>query len=82
MRAALKDAKLDASTIGYLNAHGTSTPIGDAIETTAISALCERAKQVPVSSTKSIPDICLEAPAVEAGISVLALRDQVLRDIL
>jgi 3-oxoacyl-[acyl-carrier-protein] synthase II len=55
MRAALKDAKLDASAIGYLNAHGTSTPIGDAIETTAIKRLFgERAKQVPVSSTKSM----------------------------
>jgi 3-oxoacyl-[acyl-carrier-protein] synthase II len=80
MRAALKDAKLDASTIGYLNAHGTSTPIGDAIETTAIKRLFgERAKQVPVSSTKSMTGHLLGgAGGLEAGISVLALRDQIL----
>jgi 3-oxoacyl-[acyl-carrier-protein] synthase II len=80
MRAALKDAKLDASTIGYLNAHGTSTPIGDAIETTAIKRLFgERARQVPVSSTKSMTGHLLGgAGGLEAGISVLALRDQIL----
>jgi 3-oxoacyl-[acyl-carrier-protein] synthase II len=80
MRAALKDAKVDASVIGYLNAHGTSTPIGDAIETTAIKRLFgERAKQVPVSSTKSMTGHLLGgAGGLEAGISVLALRDQVL----
>jgi 3-oxoacyl-[acyl-carrier-protein] synthase II len=80
MRAALKDAKLDASAIGYLNAHGTSTPIGDAIETTAIKRLFgERAKQVPVSSTKSMTGHLLGgAGGLEAGISALALRDQIL----
>ena len=80
MRAALKDAKLDASAIGYLNAHGTSTPIGDAIETTAIKRLFgERAKQVAVSSTKSMTGHLLGgAGGLEAGISVLALRDQIL----
>jgi len=80
MRAALKDAKLDASAIGYLNAHGTSTPIGDAIETTAIKRLFgERAKQVPVSSTKSMTGHLLGgAGGLEGGISVLALRDQIL----
>jgi 3-oxoacyl-[acyl-carrier-protein] synthase II len=80
MRAALKDAKLDASAIGYLNAHGTSTPIGDAIETTAIKRLFgERAMQVPVSSTKSMTGHLLGgAGGLEAGISVLALRDQIL----
>jgi 3-oxoacyl-[acyl-carrier-protein] synthase II len=80
MRAALKDAKLDASAIGYLNAHGTSTPLGDAIETTAIKRLFgERAKQVPVSSTKSMTGHLLGgAGGLEAGISVLALRDQIL----
>ncbi len=80
MRAALKDAKLDASAIGYLNAHGTSTPIGDAIETTAIKRLFgERAGQVPVSSTKSMTGHLLGgAGGLEAGISVLALRDQIL----
>jgi len=80
MRAALKDAKLDPSAIGYLNAHGTSTPIGDAIETTAIKRLFgERAKHVPVSSTKSMTGHLLGgAGGLEAGISVLALRDQIL----
>jgi 3-oxoacyl-[acyl-carrier-protein] synthase II len=80
MRAALKDAKLDASAIGYLNAHGTSTPIGDAIETTAIKRLFgEHAKKLPVSSTKSMTGHLLGgAGGLEAGISVLALRDQIL----
>jgi 3-oxoacyl-[acyl-carrier-protein] synthase II len=80
MRAALKDAKLDSSAIGYLNAHGTSTPIGDAIETTAIKRLFgERAKSVAVSSTKSMTGHLLGgAGGLEAGISVLALRDQIL----
>ena len=80
MRAALKDAKLDPSTIGYLNAHGTSTPLGDCLETTAIKRLFgDRAKQVPVSSTKSMTGHLLGgAGGLEAGISVLALRDQIL----
>lgn len=80
MKAALKDAQLDATTIGYLNAHGTSTPLGDAIETRAIHRLFgDRAKQVPVSSTKSMTGHLLGgAGGLEAGISVLALRDQIL----
>jgi 3-oxoacyl-[acyl-carrier-protein] synthase II len=80
MRAALKDAHLDPSVIGYLNAHGTSTPLGDAIETTAIKRLFgERANKVPVSSTKSMTGHLLGgAGGLEAGISVLALRDQIL----
>ena len=80
MRAALKDAKLQPADIGYLNAHGTSTPIGDCIETTAIKRLFgERAKQMPVSSTKSMTGHLLGgAGGLEAGISVLALRDQIL----
>jgi 3-oxoacyl-[acyl-carrier-protein] synthase II len=80
MRAALKDAKLQPGDIGYLNAHGTSTPLGDCIETTAIKRLFgERAKQVPVSSTKSMTGHLLGgAGGLEAGISVLALRDQIL----
>jgi 3-oxoacyl-[acyl-carrier-protein] synthase II len=80
MRAAMRDAKLQLSDIGYLNAHGTSTPLGDAIETTAIKRLFgDRAKQVPVSSTKSMTGHLLGgAGGLEAGISVLALRDQIL----
>ena len=80
MKAALKDAKLEPSAIGYLNAHGTSTPLGDCLETTAIKRLFgDRAKQVAVSSTKSMTGHLLGgAGGLEAGISVLALRDQML----
>ena len=80
MRAAMKDAKLTPEDIGYVNAHGTSTPLGDAIETTALKRVFgERAKLVPISSTKSMTGHLLGgAGGLEAGISVLALRDQVL----
>ncbi len=80
IKAALKDAKLAPEAIGYVNAHGTSTPIGDAIETTALKRVFgERAKQVPVSSTKSMTGHLLGgAGGLEGGISVLALRDQIL----
>jgi 3-oxoacyl-[acyl-carrier-protein] synthase II len=80
MRAAIKDAKLTPDDIGYVNAHGTSTPIGDAIETRALKRVFgERAKQVPISSTKSMTGHLLGgAGGLEAGISVLALRDQIL----
>jgi 3-oxoacyl-[acyl-carrier-protein] synthase II len=82
MRAALKDAKLSPDDINYVNAHGTSTPIGDIIETTAMKRLFgERAtsKKLAVSSTKSMTGHLLGgAGGLEAGISVLALRDQIL----
>lgn len=80
MRAALKDAKLSPEDIGYVNAHGTSTPLGDCLETIALKRVFgERAKQVPVSSTKSMTGHLLGgAGGLEAGISVLALRDQIL----
>ena len=80
MRAALKDAKLSPDDIGYVNAHGTSTPLGDALETKALKRVFgERAKQVPVSSTKSMTGHLLGgAGGLEAGISVLTLRDQIL----
>src|SRR5256884_8855222 len=80
MKAALKDAKLVPEDIGYVNAHGTSTPIGDVIETRALKRLFEeRVKQVPVSSTKSMTGHLLGgAGGLEAGITVLALRDQIL----
>jgi len=78
--AALKDAKLSPDDVSYVNAHGTSTPIGDAIETTALKHVFgERAKNVPISSTKSMTGHLLGgAGGLEAGISVLALRDQIL----
>jgi 3-oxoacyl-[acyl-carrier-protein] synthase II len=82
MKAALKDAKLSPDDIGYVNAHGTSTPLGDAIETTAMKRLFgERAinKKLPVSSTKSMTGHLLGgAGGLEGGICVLALRDQIL----
>ena len=78
--AALKDAKISPADVGYVNAHGTSTPIGDAIETTALKHVFgENAKKVPISSTKSMTGHLLGgAGGLEAGISVLALRDQIL----
>jgi 3-oxoacyl-[acyl-carrier-protein] synthase II len=77
MRNALHDAKLDPSVVGYLNAHGTSTPIGDTLEAHAIRNLF--GKKVPVSSTKSMTGHLLGgAGGLEAGVTVLALRDQIL----
>jgi 3-oxoacyl-[acyl-carrier-protein] synthase II len=78
--AALKDSKVSPSEVGYVNAHGTSTPIGDALETIALKRVFgENAKKVPISSTKSMTGHLLGgAGGLEAGISVLALRDQVL----
>ena len=78
-KAALKDANISADDIGYVNAHGTSTPIGDAIETVALKHVFgERAKKVPISSTKSMTGHLLGgAGGLEAGISVLAIRDQI-----
>ena len=80
MRATMRDAKIEPTQIGYVNAHGTSTPLGDAIETRAMKrAFGEHAKKVAVSSTKSMTGHLLGgAGGLEAGISILALRDQIL----
>jgi 3-oxoacyl-[acyl-carrier-protein] synthase II len=78
MRAAIRDAKIEPYDIGYVNAHGTSTPLGDAIETKAMKRVFgDHAKKIAVSSTKSMTGHLLGgAGGLEAGISVLSLRDQ------
>ncbi len=77
MRNALRDACLESTVVGYVNAHGTSTPIGDTLEAHAIRNLF--GKKVPVSSTKSMTGHLLGgAGGLEAGVTVLALRDQIL----
>ncbi|HTR45783.1 MAG TPA: beta-ketoacyl-ACP synthase II [Verrucomicrobiae bacterium] len=78
--AAIKDAKISPADVSYVNAHGTSTPMGDSIETAALKRVFgERAKKVPISSTKSMTGHLLGgAGGLEAGISILALRDQIL----
>lgn len=79
MRIAMKDAGLTADDIDYVNAHGTSTLLGDLAETMAIkSVLGDRAYKVAVSSNKSmIGHLLGAAGAVEAIFSILTLRDQI-----
>jgi len=74
----LADAKITPERVGYVNAHGTSTDIGDKLETVAIKrAFGDHAYKVAISSTKSMTGHLLGgAGGLEAGITVLALRDQ------
>ncbi|HYG98727.1 MAG TPA: beta-ketoacyl-ACP synthase II [Terriglobales bacterium] len=80
MMNAMADAKIQPEQIGYINAHGTSTDLGDKLETEAIrNAFGEHAYKLSVSSTKSMTGHVLGgAGALEAGITALALRDQII----
>jgi len=78
MRNAIKDAKIKATDIQYINAHGTSTPTGDIAETQAVKSVWgDAVSDVMMSSTKSMTGHLLGAAgAIEAIFSVLALKDQ------
>ena len=80
MMNTMRDAKITPEQIGYINAHGTSTDIGDRLETIAIKrAFGDHAYKLAVSSTKSMTGHLLGgAGGLEAGITVMALRDQIL----
>jgi 3-oxoacyl-[acyl-carrier-protein] synthase II len=79
MRNALRDAKLQPEDIDYINAHGTSTELGDRVETMAMKrCFGDHAKKMAVSSTKSMTGHLLGgAGGLEAGITALAIRDQI-----
>jgi 3-oxoacyl-[acyl-carrier-protein] synthase II len=81
VRLALDDAGVEPADVGYVNAHASSTEIGDATETAAIKLALgeEKARATPISSIKGATGHCLGAAgAIEAAVTVLALRDQML----
>src|SRR5512134_3462530 len=80
MKLALQNAELDSADVGYINAHGTSTPLNDKSETAAIkSVFGEQAYNIPVSSTKSMTGRLLGASgAIEAVFCLLAIREDIL----
>ena len=80
MRIALEDAGINPDEVDYINAHGTSTPAGDRIETMAVKMVFgEHAKKLGVSSTKSMTGHLLGAAGgLESAICALAVRDQVM----
>lgn len=80
MKAALEDAGIAPEEVDYINAHGTSTPPNDRIETLAIKRLFgDAARRIGISSTKSMTGHLLGAAGgLEGGISVLAVRDQIM----
>src|SRR6476660_2677856 len=81
MQMALADAGVDAADVGYINAHGTSTPLGDASETRVLKKALgeEGARKTPVSSTKGSTGHCLGAAgAVEAIFTTLAVSEKML----
>jgi len=80
MRAAMDRAGVEPARVGYINAHGTSTPLGDAAETKAIKDVFgDHAYELAVSSTKSVMGHCFGAAgAIEAMMCVLAVHEGVL----